>query len=297
MFTFISSSKNTFDLLVLILHYNPVIMTLLSSVELLVCFIIDEFCNSITVIFLVYASLKQSVLHEALFKYKKVSRVLWNMIICRFDWMMRCCVWFRLLDLSAALRYENVDMDSCLLEERPKRVVLPDELEAEPTSDPSTRPLSPSAEPSTLTHGSSSVSHTHTQTHSHTHTHTETYSLSLPLSLSLSLSHTHTHTRARARTHHNKHTTRALRAIAHQLARAGTQHTHTLSLRDTTQPPLSLHTHNYLSHTHLSLTHTQLALSPHTLSRSSRSHTTSLSHTLTQHTHTHTHTHTHAQNT
>ncbi|XP_016112641.1 laminin subunit alpha-1-like [Sinocyclocheilus grahami] len=61
-----------------------------------------------------------------------------------------------LLDLSSALRYEDVDMDSCLLEERPKRVVLPDELEAEPTSDPSTRPLSPLAELSTLTHGSSS---------------------------------------------------------------------------------------------------------------------------------------------
>ncbi|XP_016098672.1 laminin subunit alpha-1 [Sinocyclocheilus grahami] len=67
-----------------------------------------------------------------------------------------------LLDLSSALRYEDVDMDSCLLEERPKRVVLPDELEAEPTSDPATRPLSPSVELSALTPGSSSVSHTHT---------------------------------------------------------------------------------------------------------------------------------------
>ncbi|XP_016296227.1 laminin subunit alpha-1-like [Sinocyclocheilus anshuiensis] len=61
-----------------------------------------------------------------------------------------------LLDLSAALRYEDVDMDSCLLEERPKRVVLPDELEAEPTSDPATRPLSPPVELSALTPGSSS---------------------------------------------------------------------------------------------------------------------------------------------
>ncbi|KTG37388.1 hypothetical protein cypCar_00039023, partial [Cyprinus carpio] len=70
-----------------------------------------------------------------------------------------------LLDLSSALRYEDVDMDSCLLEERPKRVVLPDEPEAEPTSDPSTRPLSPPAEPSTLTHGSSSCAAAdHTET-------------------------------------------------------------------------------------------------------------------------------------
>ncbi|XP_052398153.1 laminin subunit alpha-1 isoform X2 [Carassius gibelio] len=61
-----------------------------------------------------------------------------------------------LLDLSSALRYEDVDMDSCLLEERPKRVLLPDELEAEPTSDPATRPLSPPEELSAFTPGSSS---------------------------------------------------------------------------------------------------------------------------------------------
>ncbi|XP_067290870.1 laminin subunit alpha-1 [Pseudorasbora parva] len=61
-----------------------------------------------------------------------------------------------LLDLSAALLYEGVDMDSCLLEERPKRELLPDEVEAEPTSDPSTRPLSPAAELSALTPGSTS---------------------------------------------------------------------------------------------------------------------------------------------
>uniref|UniRef100_A0A8C7TB04 Laminin, alpha 1 n=1 Tax=Oncorhynchus mykiss TaxID=8022 RepID=A0A8C7TB04_ONCMY len=44
----------------------------------------------------------------------------------------------KLLDLSAAVRYHNVDMDSCLLEERPKRVLLPDDtdLDAEPTPDP-----------------------------------------------------------------------------------------------------------------------------------------------------------------
>uniref|UniRef100_A0AAR2L104 Basement membrane-specific heparan sulfate proteoglycan core protein n=1 Tax=Pygocentrus nattereri TaxID=42514 RepID=A0AAR2L104_PYGNA len=44
-----------------------------------------------------------------------------------------------LLDLSSAVRYERVDMDSCLLEERPRRILLPDEgnVEAEPTADPS----------------------------------------------------------------------------------------------------------------------------------------------------------------
>lgn len=48
-----------------------------------------------------------------------------------------------LLDLSAALHYENVDMDSCLLHERPRRVILPDDVEAEPTPDPAARPLTP----------------------------------------------------------------------------------------------------------------------------------------------------------
>lgn len=72
-----------------------------------------------------------------------------------------------MLDLSGALHYEDVDMDSCLLEERPKRVLLPDDVEVEPTSDPSARPLSPAAELSALTPGSTSVSHTHV--HSETH--------------------------------------------------------------------------------------------------------------------------------
>ncbi|XP_056099529.1 laminin subunit alpha-1 [Rhinichthys klamathensis goyatoka] len=75
-----------------------------------------------------------------------------------------------LLDLSGALHYEHVDMDSCLLEERPKRVLLPDDLEAEPTSDPSTRPLTPAAELSALTPGSTSCAapdQTHTIPESH----------------------------------------------------------------------------------------------------------------------------------
>ncbi|KAJ8374971.1 hypothetical protein SKAU_G00055510 [Synaphobranchus kaupii] len=41
-----------------------------------------------------------------------------------------------LLDLSSALRYQNVDMDSCLLEERPKRMVLPDDGDLEPKPTP-----------------------------------------------------------------------------------------------------------------------------------------------------------------
>ncbi|XP_051970169.1 laminin subunit alpha-1 [Xyrauchen texanus] len=61
-----------------------------------------------------------------------------------------------LLDLSGALRYDYVDMDSCLLEERPKRVLLPDDVEVEPTSDPITQPLSPAAELSAITVGSTS---------------------------------------------------------------------------------------------------------------------------------------------
>ncbi|KAJ8279563.1 hypothetical protein COCON_G00066290, partial [Conger conger] len=57
-----------------------------------------------------------------------------------------------LLDLSSALRYQNVDMDSCLLEERPKRMVLPDDgdLEPEPTPGPVQPPAVASTAQSTL---------------------------------------------------------------------------------------------------------------------------------------------------
>ncbi|XP_017562320.2 laminin subunit alpha-1 [Pygocentrus nattereri] len=62
-----------------------------------------------------------------------------------------------LLDLSSAVRYERVDMDSCLLEERPRRILLPDEgnVEAEPTADPSQPPLSPPTELNAVTPGAS----------------------------------------------------------------------------------------------------------------------------------------------
>uniref|UniRef100_A0AAY4A6X9 Laminin subunit alpha-1 n=1 Tax=Denticeps clupeoides TaxID=299321 RepID=A0AAY4A6X9_9TELE len=49
----------------------------------------------------------------------------------------------KLLDLSSAVSYQGVDMDSCLLEERPKRVVLPDEggdQEDETTAAPTQLP-------------------------------------------------------------------------------------------------------------------------------------------------------------
>uniref|UniRef100_A0A674CCJ8 Laminin, alpha 1 n=1 Tax=Salmo trutta TaxID=8032 RepID=A0A674CCJ8_SALTR len=61
----------------------------------------------------------------------------------------------KLLDLSAAVRYHNVDMDSCLLEERPKRVLLPDDtdLEAEPTPDPARTPPPPPGQLNALTPG------------------------------------------------------------------------------------------------------------------------------------------------
>uniref|UniRef100_W5LFW3 Basement membrane-specific heparan sulfate proteoglycan core protein n=1 Tax=Astyanax mexicanus TaxID=7994 RepID=W5LFW3_ASTMX len=53
-----------------------------------------------------------------------------------------------LLDLSGAVKYEQVDLDSCLLEERPKHIVLPDEgdVESEPTAQPTLRPLPPHTE-------------------------------------------------------------------------------------------------------------------------------------------------------
>lgn len=66
----------------------------------------------------------------------------------------------RLLDLSGAVKYEGVDMDSCLLEERPKRLLLPDEgdVEPEPTVGPDQAPLSPPSELSAVTPGATTVS-------------------------------------------------------------------------------------------------------------------------------------------
>ncbi|KAL1006408.1 hypothetical protein UPYG_G00072000 [Umbra pygmaea] len=61
----------------------------------------------------------------------------------------------KLWDLSAAVRYHNIDMDSCLLEERPKRLLLPDDtdLEAKPSLDPAMPPSPPPNQLSAFTPG------------------------------------------------------------------------------------------------------------------------------------------------
>uniref|UniRef100_A0A8B9K1Y3 Basement membrane-specific heparan sulfate proteoglycan core protein n=1 Tax=Astyanax mexicanus TaxID=7994 RepID=A0A8B9K1Y3_ASTMX len=64
-----------------------------------------------------------------------------------------------LLDLSGAVKYEQVDLDSCLLEERPKHIVLPDEgdVESEPTAQPTLRPLPPHTELNAASPGATTV--------------------------------------------------------------------------------------------------------------------------------------------
>ncbi|XP_066538803.1 laminin subunit alpha-1 [Hoplias malabaricus] len=70
-----------------------------------------------------------------------------------------------LLDLSGAVRYQSVDMDSCLLEERPKRILLPDEGDIEPTTEPPQRPLSPPTELNAVIPGATKCAATdHTET-------------------------------------------------------------------------------------------------------------------------------------
>ncbi|KAM9337101.1 laminin subunit alpha-1 [Symphorus nematophorus] len=58
-----------------------------------------------------------------------------------------------LVDLSGALRYEGAELDSCLLEERVRGVVLPDDQEVEPTNDPAHLPVAPPTHLSALTPG------------------------------------------------------------------------------------------------------------------------------------------------
>lgn len=65
---------------------------------------------------------------------------------------------FRLIDLSGALRYEGVELDSCLLEEKVRGVVLPDDQDTEPTLDPAHLPVVPPTQPSVLTPGALTVS-------------------------------------------------------------------------------------------------------------------------------------------
>ncbi|CAL8292350.1 unnamed protein product [Lota lota] len=49
----------------------------------------------------------------------------------------------KLVDLSDALRYDGVQLDSCLLEERTRGAVLPDDQELEPTPNPSHSAVTP----------------------------------------------------------------------------------------------------------------------------------------------------------
>lgn len=59
----------------------------------------------------------------------------------------------RFVDLSGAVRYEGVELDSCLLEERARGAVVPDDQDAEPTNDPAHFPVVPPTHLSTLTPG------------------------------------------------------------------------------------------------------------------------------------------------
>ncbi|XP_068604397.1 laminin subunit alpha-1 [Brachionichthys hirsutus] len=59
-----------------------------------------------------------------------------------------------LVDLSRAIRYEGVELDSCLLEERVGGAVLPDDQDLDPTHDPAHLPLVPPTHLSALTPGS-----------------------------------------------------------------------------------------------------------------------------------------------
>ncbi|XP_068437392.1 laminin subunit alpha-1 isoform X2 [Clinocottus analis] len=58
-----------------------------------------------------------------------------------------------LVDLSGAVRYEGADLDSCLLEEKVRGAVLPDDQDVEPTVDPAHLPLAPPTHLSALKPG------------------------------------------------------------------------------------------------------------------------------------------------
>lgn len=63
----------------------------------------------------------------------------------------------RLVDLSGALRYEGVELDSCLLVEKVRGAVLPDEQDTDPTVDPAHLPVVPPTQLSVLTPGALTV--------------------------------------------------------------------------------------------------------------------------------------------
>ncbi|XP_074549755.1 laminin subunit alpha-1 [Halichoeres trimaculatus] len=58
-----------------------------------------------------------------------------------------------LVDLSVAVKYEGAELDSCLLEERVRGAVLPDDPDIEPTPDPAHLPLAPPTHLSAFTPG------------------------------------------------------------------------------------------------------------------------------------------------
>ena len=92
-----------------------------------------------------------------------------------------CALSPRLVDLSRAVRYQGVDLDSCLLEERAGRILIPDDPEPEPTPAPALPPPAPPTGLSTLTPGPLTVGHTlsHTVTQTHTHIYADTLTRSV----------------------------------------------------------------------------------------------------------------------
>uniref|UniRef100_A0A8C5AUH5 Laminin subunit alpha 1 n=1 Tax=Gadus morhua TaxID=8049 RepID=A0A8C5AUH5_GADMO len=65
-----------------------------------------------------------------------------------------------LVDLSDAMRYDGVQLDSCLLEERTRGAVLPDDQELEPTPNPSHSAVTPPTQLNTLAPQSLTVQYT-----------------------------------------------------------------------------------------------------------------------------------------
>ena len=95
------------------------------------------------------------------------------------------------MDLSDAMRYDGVQLDSCLLEERTRGAVLPDDQELEPTPNPSHSAVTPPTQLNTLAPQSLTVQYTlyYTQntqilnnthkTHSTLHTHSKQHTYNI----------------------------------------------------------------------------------------------------------------------
>ena len=104
------------------------------SVYLSVCFSLS-FCFSfcLSVCLSLCLSLCVSVCLSVCFSVRQVMKCV----------LLTSCLIDRLVDLSGALRYDGVQLDSCLLEERTRGAVLPDDHEVEPTPDPSPSAVTP----------------------------------------------------------------------------------------------------------------------------------------------------------